>query len=586
MDQKKELIEKAKEYVRRGFSVIPVKGNKRPAIWTWREFQERRASEAEIEKMFARTDVGGVAVITGTISDVVVLDCEAKADLKILHDMPKTMMVKSGGGGTHFYFKNPKGKKLPNREKFMPEMDFRGEHGYAVLPPSSHDKSGGKYEWIDKSTEPAEMPEWLQKKVLEAKGSSIPAHESSNSPMARQSILDVKEGERNSRMTSFVGKLLGKFPESDWPIVREIVNAVNRTYDPPLLRTELMSIVRSITSREQAKHTKSKFSPISVKELFAQTSPEIGWVVDELFPKGTINMITGKAGDFKTWTMLHIAAQLIKGAPIFGRFKSHKTKVLIVDEESQPDLLRKRLELLGVPKDDENIKISSLIEFKIDKPEDAEALQEFMEREQIGFVIFDCLIRVNSKDENVSREIDDVFKIFKRLTLNGTSVLIAHHNRKQQMGFNSPSQSVRGSSDIMASLDTHLAVVRPDPETVNFTQTKLRQAEPVKDFKVKIVSTSTSLDLVYESELAKVLLSKDQAKEEIIEHLDRAGSANRSGFRKYLSKLGTSAIDVALRELEHEGTIGVRKGPKGKKSYSLIQPRLPLPPTNDIEADS
>src|SRR5262249_31663205 len=52
-----------------GISVIPIRsdGSKQPALGSWREYQERCASEREIERWFRMKKVG-IAFVTGAVS--------------------------------------------------------------------------------------------------------------------------------------------------------------------------------------------------------------------------------------------------------------------------------------------------------------------------------------------------------------------------------------------------------------------------------------------------------------------------------------------------------------------------------------
>jgi hypothetical protein len=62
------------------------------------------------------------------------------------------------GGGAHYLFL-PTGEG--NRAGFRPGLDWRGERGYIVAPPSIH-PSGGVYEWVfDADTPLAPAPPWL-----------------------------------------------------------------------------------------------------------------------------------------------------------------------------------------------------------------------------------------------------------------------------------------------------------------------------------------------------------------------------------------------------------------------------------------
>src|SRR5271157_3811181 len=61
------LLDHALDYSRRGWSIIPVRG--KVAAGLWKPFQERAAAESTLRRLFAKPDVTGIAVVTGTVSD-------------------------------------------------------------------------------------------------------------------------------------------------------------------------------------------------------------------------------------------------------------------------------------------------------------------------------------------------------------------------------------------------------------------------------------------------------------------------------------------------------------------------------------
>lgn len=67
--------------------------------------------------------------------------------------LPKTRVVKTGGGGEHWYYKQPTDYFIGNTTSFAgyPGFDTRGDNkGYVIAPPSLH-KSGNRYEIKDDS---------------------------------------------------------------------------------------------------------------------------------------------------------------------------------------------------------------------------------------------------------------------------------------------------------------------------------------------------------------------------------------------------------------------------------------------------
>jgi hypothetical protein len=162
----------ALEYLRRGWSVIPVREReKRPAV-PWKAYQGRFASEETLHDWFSRSPDYNVAVVTGSLSGLVVLDVdprhggkESLVRLEREHGrLPKTVEAVTGGGGRHLYFSHP-GGEVRNRANIEPGIDLRGDGGCIVAPPSIH-PSGKPYRW-KKGRAPGELklaclPDWLR----------------------------------------------------------------------------------------------------------------------------------------------------------------------------------------------------------------------------------------------------------------------------------------------------------------------------------------------------------------------------------------------------------------------------------------
>lgn len=127
------------------FSLIPITEDKKPAI-RWKEFQTRRPQVKElIEWVYQFPNLG---IVTGRISDIVVVDCESRDDaVWFWENRGKANGIVKTRRGFHFYFRHPEGEEpVQNATKLEGHYDVRGEGGYVVAPPSRH--SEGEYRWV------------------------------------------------------------------------------------------------------------------------------------------------------------------------------------------------------------------------------------------------------------------------------------------------------------------------------------------------------------------------------------------------------------------------------------------------------
>ena len=68
------FLQAALDYAGRGYSVIPVRGDKKPFI-SWTEHQKRRATAEDIQEWAAKYPGASVGIVTGEISGILVIDC-------------------------------------------------------------------------------------------------------------------------------------------------------------------------------------------------------------------------------------------------------------------------------------------------------------------------------------------------------------------------------------------------------------------------------------------------------------------------------------------------------------------------------
>jgi hypothetical protein len=152
----KRIVAAAVMYRERfGFSVIPMGADKKPAV-LWKEFQTRRATIGEILDWPS----DNLAVVTGAISGIVIVDCEAREDaLWFYNHRCKTPGIVQTKRGFHLYYKHT-GRPIRNAQKVQAssqcQYDVRGDGGYALLPPSRH--SEGNYRWHKQFKNVADLP--------------------------------------------------------------------------------------------------------------------------------------------------------------------------------------------------------------------------------------------------------------------------------------------------------------------------------------------------------------------------------------------------------------------------------------------
>ena len=244
MENENNLLQCAFQYAERGWSVFPIKG-KMPLV-KWKELQTRLPTNEQLMAWFSRPDVTGIGLATGKLSGVIVLDAEKDGleDLKAMN-LPETVLVQSGGGGWHAYFKHPNVHVKTDARLEGKLLDVRGDGGFIVLPPSLH-TSGQSYKWL-KSPHECEIAD-CPASVLEL------ANGKTQKQAARRFDFsaDAKEGERNTQAARAAGAILRRCADQEecetkgWEQLRKWNS---QHCKPSLSEAELAKVFESILEK-------------------------------------------------------------------------------------------------------------------------------------------------------------------------------------------------------------------------------------------------------------------------------------------------------------------------------------------------
>jgi hypothetical protein len=106
-------------------------------------FRDASADLGTIERWWRRWPLANVAMPTGRMSGLLVLDVDAHrggdatlAALERQHGaLPPAPRVHTPQGGVHLYFRMP-ARSIPSRTDVAPGIDVRADGGYVLVPPS------------------------------------------------------------------------------------------------------------------------------------------------------------------------------------------------------------------------------------------------------------------------------------------------------------------------------------------------------------------------------------------------------------------------------------------------------------------
>ncbi len=388
------------------------------------------------------------------------------------------------------------------------------------------------------------------------------------------------EGVRNNTAASIAGKLLSGIKSELWSVAgwSGFKDWNINQNKPPLGERELRSVWESISKKHLSEKDENsgkqkvfKFTKLS--ELLARKYDEPRWIVDKLVQSEGITAISGVPGCYKTFIVLEIAKRIANGEQLFGTYSTTKCGVMIIDEEGGERLLHTRFKLLDTASD-ANIITMSYQDFKL-RTHDINQIVSECKMCNIKLVILDSLVRIHTGNENDAKDMAKVHNLLRIFTKEGITVIITHHNRKPGIFSSNPAQEMRGSSEILAFLDGHLAVKEKDG-LLTITQTKVRDARKRKPFQLKIDSDEkTYFKFEYVGEQDEEKSKIDIAKEAVILTLEEEGVLNKTRIVELLEQAkvgcGKSAIKTALSELETDGVVFTKKG-KGNMTFCSLKP--------------
>ena len=155
------LKEAAEKYAKLGFYVSPLWPKSKEPI---RGFKyDKPSNDPEVIKyLWQRCANANIALPTGRrYNNLIVFDLDVSAGIngcdnlkKLLctHKIviPNTMVVKTGSGGYHLYYKNTSNMICPSVKNIIPGIDVLSEGAHVVAPPSIHE-TGRRYEYFEKN---------------------------------------------------------------------------------------------------------------------------------------------------------------------------------------------------------------------------------------------------------------------------------------------------------------------------------------------------------------------------------------------------------------------------------------------------
>lgn len=486
-------LEAALRYRGQGCSVIPlVPRNKRAAI-EWKAYQVKVANDNQLIDWFANED-RNIGIVTGAVSQIVVLDVDHPEALAHYPELPKTVSVKTGreGGGRHYYFNAPAGFDISN---FPIEGlgDLKANGGYVVAPPSIHDKTGKPYVWegeIGKDSV-ADLPDWL---LALATRKRMPTPEQLDDVKTTAygkrwyddvvELANAREGGRNNLLNTVAAKAGSLIAARQlnkaeaWKALEDACRKNGLAADR--FSGGMLGVVQTIRSGMRigennprhpmkAEATVPVFSggKLQLRRMSDVGVEKIDWLWPGVLARGHITLISGDPGTGKSQLSLSLAATVSNGGawPVTGGRVEPGNVIILSREDRAEDTIKPRLMAAGA--DDSRVFVVGDVDDGADgrdfrlKADMALLAAACRELGSVSLIIIDPVSSyMGDGDINNAGDVRSITNELASLVHDyKASVLMITHNSKGQ---GSAGAKVTGSHAWLAAARTAFSVTKDD----------------------------------------------------------------------------------------------------------------------------
>lgn len=488
-----DLLDYAGKYINNGWSILPVRPDeKRPFMTNWRQYMHQKADLKTVTPWFTTLNGVGIGMVTGKISNIVVLDIESYCPTPIkdvVDKYPTQLISRSGSGGYHLFYQYPISRQsISNRVGIFKGADLRADGGFIVLPPTMH-PCGNRYEWVSEGV-PGVFP--LALLELEAQPRT------SGDGWITEALRGVSEGGRNDTCARLAGYFFNKGMSAD--IVETLLMEWNERNDPPLpareIRTTLKSIERShvdvgqqFTSvqfendepkRREEQTKTSTFDVLKMTDyIHGYSDGGVTWLVQDWLPDKSVTFLVSPPESYKTWILLDLAVSVASGVPFLGQYMVNNTgPTLIIQQEDSHAGLTDRLALIAGQKlgavaklEGENWQVPVMPDIPVyihpsrmlrfDNEKVIKELEEQIKILRPKVIMIDPLYSTTSAVDNYMADLASKMMVLKTWRDKyGCSFLISHHSKKMLDPDSTAREDAWGSQFLNAFLEAGWQVRR------------------------------------------------------------------------------------------------------------------------------
>ena len=330
---------------------------------------------------------------------------------------------------------------------------------------------------------------------------------------------------------------------------------------------------------------------MTAEKLCLSEVGELTWILKDWIMAGGINLIAGMPAAGKSFLALDLAIGMASSGLAWDNRPVTQGKVLYHFLDGSYRGMRSRVLKLcqarGIQPPANLIFDFSPLNLKVTS--EVLALRQRIHRLDASVVIFDVMAKfMPGADENSVAEISPMMNTLREIAnQTGTTFILIHHLNKG--GNPDLSYRVRGSSDILGSVDTAIVVAHENQHSAHSMRTiipqKVRESLPPAQLQFQIESTEESISLRFsETNSSELVRMPGQAELIFADILEYLQSLPAQEFKKneLISALQISSsartIDRAFSKLNHDPRIRVTKqGSFNTYQWEEDTPATPFP---------
>lgn len=555
----------------------------------WDRYQDQLPTREEVISWWTVWPDANIGMATGHVSGIDVLDgdsMDARSWATEQGIEPGAVVLTGKVGGTHWHF-STNGTAHKNFARRRPGLDFRGEGGYVLLPPSLHE-SGITYRWAPgtEALAPAPFPAWLEDLFTSRPATVEPMGGDGEFLDVGKLLTGIPLGERDSTLYRWASKWRGEGLSIGH--ARTLMIAAARLCQPPFDELiALEKVDRVYQSYEPNTTLEPTFEPAittplyewqQIDELIEQREEWAPELVSGLLWANRVTWAFAAPGTGKTLFLTALGLHIASGRPFHGRAVETGC-VCIIEEDSPLSVMAEYSDMLAAIYEINTKSIPLYINkaqgLRIVDEATLQAAKEAVLRCPIRpkVVLVDACERITPSDRYSSKELDPLIRFLQWcLSLGITPIVVDHTKKSQQQTPTTgpkldPVDLLYGGRSKSGISDVMMYFVGSPTRGVHLEYVKFRGETPAGlDF-----SFSPDAGFALKEQLRKL-----SANQEKILHLLRTWDPGKytKAYIVEKSRLPERTAERALSSLVHDRWL-VREGETRQGVKFQLNPNLP-----------